>query len=322
MLTGEPGGVTRIGARGHCLSHMHCLSSGLFYTNSLIATGISYCCSSGLLLFFFIFLFFPTLLWRVTSSGEEVLFQDTDQGRDFQVIVVTPLSSRELIFSTCSYESDFDILFDKNTESERTRVSVCSKGACALWSECLCSLRLISVKKLGHEMTCLQRGPVLIMAVPPTWRPRQPPVASCPRIRCPDLMMHCETVKNWHDKSSFTEGPLSLHQTAAYHCVLACLVSIVSLCGDRDRKVFLHETAQRNTLEFLKLYLSFESPKVKCHSCLLYLTEGRYVYVYIHILYIYKCHSKSVALFKMLFFISSYESFIWRSCFQCAAFQF
>lgn len=84
--------------------------------------------------------------WSITSSVERVLFQDRDQRYDFPVIVLAPLSCRELIFSTCSYESDqtFCVLFDESAGSACTPVCV------YLLKLHLCSLWLISVKKLGH----------------------------------------------------------------------------------------------------------------------------------------------------------------------------
>lgn len=76
----------------------------------------------------------------VTSSGEGALFQDRDQGHDFQVIVLTPRSCRELIFSTCSYESDFYVLFDGNTGSVCLCVYLLEVSLCALERVLVCSM--------------------------------------------------------------------------------------------------------------------------------------------------------------------------------------
>lgn len=124
----------------------------LVFLNFFTASGMTctHCCTSGLLLFHF---------WGVTSSGQEVLFQDTDKGHNFPVIVLTPWSCRELIFSTCSYESDqtFCVLFDGSTGSTCTFVCV------YLLQVCLCTLVCAFVfsmlDKCEETRTrCLQRG--------------------------------------------------------------------------------------------------------------------------------------------------------------------
>lgn len=46
-------------------------------------------------------------LFGAIRHSEKEHYSRTDKGHDFQVIVLTPLSCRELIFSTCSHESDF-----------------------------------------------------------------------------------------------------------------------------------------------------------------------------------------------------------------------
>lgn len=79
---------------------------------------------------------FVHFFWGVILSSEGALFQYRDQGHDFQVIVLTPLSCWELIFSTCSHESDF---------SAFSRICGCMGGT--MYHCALCS---ISMKKLGH----------------------------------------------------------------------------------------------------------------------------------------------------------------------------
>lgn len=59
------------------------------------------------------------LLGYTTSGPLHHLQMERRRGRDFQVIALTPLSCGELIFSTCSHESDFSALFDR---FERVRV--------------------------------------------------------------------------------------------------------------------------------------------------------------------------------------------------------
>lgn len=85
----------------------------------------------------------------VASCTDGALFRDGDGGRHFQVIALTPLSCRELIFSTCSHESYFFQLC-------LTDLSACVR-VCLL-AVCPRALTLVLDKSGETRTWSLQRG--------------------------------------------------------------------------------------------------------------------------------------------------------------------